>query len=332
MSIDDSTYGPGRRIYSFNSKGISFYTENRFLPMATRSFFIGYSNGRFTLSNAEPGHDYLEGYRVLLNRLEGLMDRVEAIYNFLIQSSQFNHYLLCEMVDSEVWNKWEKLVGTNFLEKNPIAISFDYKRVIAMNPFQKEESNVDIGAFLRSVSEKDKKIAELEAELARYRRGEAHRERNSDTPAVTLRLEDSIKDQSKIEEMLNGSVAEKVVPEKRKMRRPDYLKGNNPDFQIAMDKSRDALFGTRNIVKKFDLSLLSSELIYGLSPKVPIAKNELVNTQRTFTNREAAEMLKVSTRTLQEYRKKGLINCSQCERRVVYTQQDIDDYMNNHRS
>lgn len=56
------------------------------------------------------------------------------------------------------------------------------------------------------------------------------------------------------------------------------------------------------------------------------------NTSPTFklySEEELAKLLNVTTRHLQNCRKKGELSCSNIGRRVVYTQEHVDEFLKN---
>lgn len=52
-----------------------------------------------------------------------------------------------------------------------------------------------------------------------------------------------------------------------------------------------------------------------------------LNSDRVFSNKEAADYLKVCNKTLQNYRDDGLIEYSQYGRKISFTQSNLDDYL-----
>ena len=53
-------------------------------------------------------------------------------------------------------------------------------------------------------------------------------------------------------------------------------------------------------------------------------------TKRWYTNDEILELLKVSRRTLSNWRDKGLIGFSQVGSKIYYNQADVEGFMNQH--
>lgn len=49
--------------------------------------------------------------------------------------------------------------------------------------------------------------------------------------------------------------------------------------------------------------------------------------EKTYTEKEASEYLKVTPRTMMNYRQNGLIDFHQEGRRVIYTQENLDVYL-----
>lgn len=56
-------------------------------------------------------------------------------------------------------------------------------------------------------------------------------------------------------------------------------------------------------------------------------KKELTRMHEIFTNREAANFLKTSTITLWRERKAGRISFHRVASKIVYTREDLDDYL-----
>lgn len=56
-------------------------------------------------------------------------------------------------------------------------------------------------------------------------------------------------------------------------------------------------------------------------------ESESINEPEVFTNRQAAHFLKTSTITLWRERKAGRISFSRVASKIVYTREDLDNYL-----
>lgn len=56
-------------------------------------------------------------------------------------------------------------------------------------------------------------------------------------------------------------------------------------------------------------------------------KNEAIERQRIYTDREAAEYLRISQVTLWRERKKGKISFRRAASKIIYTQSDLENYL-----
>lgn len=85
------------------------------------------------------------------------------------------------------------------------------------------------------------------------------------------------------------------------------------------------------------VELLTKEHITELNKRIESLK-ELVSTvlskecgRRYYNNEELAKALNVSTKTLQNWRDEGAIEFTQKGSIIIYTQENVDDFLNNHR-
>ena len=56
-------------------------------------------------------------------------------------------------------------------------------------------------------------------------------------------------------------------------------------------------------------------------------KNEKIERQRIFTDREASEYLRISQVTLWRLRKAGKISFRRAASKIIYMQEDLEDYL-----
>lgn len=75
-----------------------------------------------------------------------------------------------------------------------------------------------------------------------------------------------------------------------------------------------------------DLKLLISEI----ATIKQILSKERNSTLQLFSNEEAAKLLKVTTRTLQEYRDSGKLSFVQEGRKIWYRVSDIEEFLSAH--
>lgn len=85
--------------------------------------------------------------------------------------------------------------------------------------------------------------------------------------------------------------------------------------------------GNSEIIKDFFLSM--DRLLDGISRLAKESKLHL-NGEKFLSNREAAKCLKVSIRTLQEWRDTGVIPYIQIKGKIIYRQSDIDKLLQKH--
>lgn len=85
------------------------------------------------------------------------------------------------------------------------------------------------------------------------------------------------------------------------------------------------------------VELLTKEHFTELNKRIESLK-ELVSTvlskecgRRYYNNEELAKALNVSTKTLQNWRDEGAIEFTQKGSIIIYTQENVDDFLNNHR-
>ena len=57
------------------------------------------------------------------------------------------------------------------------------------------------------------------------------------------------------------------------------------------------------------------------------AKNEAIERQRIFTDREAAAYLRIGQTTLWRLRKNGKISFRRAASKIIYTQNDLENYL-----
>lgn len=55
-----------------------------------------------------------------------------------------------------------------------------------------------------------------------------------------------------------------------------------------------------------------------------------VNNNNWLTNGDVVQILRISTRTLQSYRDRGILPFAQIGRKIYYKASDIDDYLDRH--
>lgn len=78
-----------------------------------------------------------------------------------------------------------------------------------------------------------------------------------------------------------------------------------------------------NVVTKNEFDELSKKVDYLIN----ISTGKQKDSQLIFTNDDLCKALKVSKRTLQNYRDEGKIEFSQAGRKVYYTVSNIEDFM-----
>ena len=83
------------------------------------------------------------------------------------------------------------------------------------------------------------------------------------------------------------------------------------------------------IINKDDLKKLVEELVKHLEDNEIIKQNGS-ETKEWLTNKEVCEFLSVNTRTMQNYRDKGIISFSKHGSKIYYQQKDIDAYLESH--
>ena len=85
--------------------------------------------------------------------------------------------------------------------------------------------------------------------------------------------------------------------------------------------------GNSEIIKDFFQSM---EKILGGIGKLAKESRPHLNGEKFLSNREASKYLKVSIRTLQEWRDTGVIPYIQIKGKIIYRQSDIDKLLQKH--
>ena len=85
--------------------------------------------------------------------------------------------------------------------------------------------------------------------------------------------------------------------------------------------------GNSEIIRDFFQSM--DRILDGISRLAKESRPHL-NGEKFLSNREAAKYLKVSIRTLQEWRDTGLIPFIQIKGKIIYRQSDIDKLLQKH--
>ena len=83
------------------------------------------------------------------------------------------------------------------------------------------------------------------------------------------------------------------------------------------------------IIKKDDLQKLVEELVKHLEESEIIKQNGS-ETKEWLTNKEVCEFLSVNTRTLQNYRDRGILSFSKHGSKIYYKQSDLEAHLESH--
>ncbi len=62
--------------------------------------------------------------------------------------------------------------------------------------------------------------------------------------------------------------------------------------------------------------------------QLPLKKNEGIEQRQIYTDREAAEYLRIGQTTLWRLRKAGKISFRRAASKIIYTQNDLESYLN----
>lgn len=82
-----------------------------------------------------------------------------------------------------------------------------------------------------------------------------------------------------------------------------------------------------NLITKKDEQIIElfhslDEMISGMEQTIDSAKPP-INDERYFTDKEVSELLKISRRTLQDYRDQGIISYIQLGGKILYRESDL---------
>lgn len=83
-----------------------------------------------------------------------------------------------------------------------------------------------------------------------------------------------------------------------------------------------------NLVQTEDLKKLEDKIDKILSA---ISKSNNQQSNETYTNKDLCRRLGVCPKTLQQYRKNGIIEFSQTGRKIHYRESQIQKFLDNHR-